>query len=110
MAKNIDEKDDHLTFDDMVEFAIGRVITAFGKGEDLRGAMWLVVNSSANWGAENEKRIIAERKKRVNAEKRAAKRRAKITPITEGRVIKGGRNTTSQISSRPAKTPAPMKG
>jgi hypothetical protein len=109
MAKSSDKKVDHATFEDMVEFAISQVISAFGKGENLRGAMWLVVNSSANWGAENEKRIQDERKKRVSAEKRAAKRRAKTSPITEGRVIKGGRNTTTQIESRPAKTPAPMK-
>lgn len=76
MAK-FTEKDDHASMDEMVEYGIARVIEAFGKGENLRGAIYSIVNASAHWGAENEKRAIAkqaaETKKRVAAEKRKKK-------------------------------------
>ena len=64
MAKEI-EKDGHPTMDDMVEYGVARVIEAFGKGENLRGAVYSIVNASAHWGAENEKRYLAERKKKA---------------------------------------------
>lgn len=35
--------------DEMVDSAVLRIIRAFGKGEDLRGACWSIVNSSVNW-------------------------------------------------------------
>lgn len=65
MTKKIAEGDKHPTMDEMVEFGIARVIEAFGKGENLRGAIWLITNSAAHWGAENEKRYQAELKKKA---------------------------------------------
>ena len=44
-----------LTFDDMVEYAVSRVIRAFGKGEDLRGACYSIVRASAQWALDVEK-------------------------------------------------------
>ncbi len=43
------------TFDQLVDNAVAQIIRAFGKGEDLRGACWAIVNGSANWGATIEK-------------------------------------------------------
>lgn len=41
------------TYDEMVDNAVKQIIRAFGKGSDLHGACATIVNSSANWGAEN---------------------------------------------------------
>lgn len=65
MAKSSDKKDDHPSMDDMVEYGIARVIEAFGKGENLHGAVYSIVNASAHWGARNEKRYQAELKKKA---------------------------------------------
>lgn len=60
MATKTTEGDKHPSMDDMVEFGISRVLEAFGKGENLRSAVFSIVNASAHWGAENEKRYKAE--------------------------------------------------
>jgi hypothetical protein len=49
-----------ITFDDMVDDAVRRVLQAFGKGEDLRGACYNIVNSTAMWACELERKRCAQ--------------------------------------------------
>lgn len=42
-------------FDKQVEAGVRDIIKAFGKGEDLRGAVSLIVDRSARWGYDNAK-------------------------------------------------------
>ena len=55
-----------ITFDQMVDSAVAQVIRSFGKGEDLRGACWCIVSSTARWAQEQEK----ERKKGKKRERK----------------------------------------
>ncbi len=41
-----------LTFTDLVDSGVLSIIRAFGKGEDLRGAVWGIVNGTCNWVAQ----------------------------------------------------------
>ena len=38
-----------LTFDDLVEEGVKAILRAFGKGEDLDGAVYYIVNGTAQW-------------------------------------------------------------
>ena len=51
------------TFDEMTNWALQEILSAFGKGRDLESAVFQIVNSSANWGAENVKE--SQRKKDI---------------------------------------------
>lgn len=57
------------TTEDMIQMGIRQIIRAFGKGEDLRGAVGGIVLQSAAWGADNYKRrqeeAKAERKRKT---------------------------------------------
>ena len=44
-----------ITFDDMVESAVSRVIQAFGKGEDLRGACYSIVMATSIWAQDKDR-------------------------------------------------------
>ena len=44
-----------LTYDEMVDEGVGLVIRAFGKGEDLRGAISVLVSGTALWAQANLK-------------------------------------------------------
>jgi len=50
------KRKDPPTFDDMVDYGVSQVIKAFGKGEDLRGAVSSIVMVTAQWGADNRDR------------------------------------------------------
>lgn len=57
-------KEKETTFDDLVDNGIHQILHSFGKGEDLRGAVWAIVNSAAHWGSHKaEARLKAEKKK-----------------------------------------------
>lgn len=57
-------KKKEVTFDDLVDSGIHQIIRSFGKGEDLRGAVWAIVNDAAYWGGEQaETRLKAEKKR-----------------------------------------------
>ncbi len=47
--------DKKLTFDEMVDEGVKAIIRAFGKGEDLRGAVAYIVCGTAQWTATNIK-------------------------------------------------------
>lgn len=70
MATKDAKKDDHPTMEEMVEYGISKVIEAFGKGENLRGAVYSIVHHSAHWGVENHKRYQAERDAEAKKEAR----------------------------------------
>lgn len=44
-----------LTYDEMVDEGVKLVIGAFGKGEDLRGAVSMIVIGTSNWTEANLK-------------------------------------------------------
>ena len=44
-----------ITFNEMVDNAVSQVIRAFGKGEDLHGACYSIVNATAVWAQDREK-------------------------------------------------------
>ena len=44
-----------LTYDEMVDEGVKLVIRAFGKGEDLRGAISVLVSGTALWAEANLK-------------------------------------------------------
>lgn len=44
-----------LTHEEMVDEGVKAVIRAFGKGEDLRGAVWQIVTGTALWTEANLK-------------------------------------------------------
>lgn len=44
-----------LTYDEMVDEGVKLVISAFGKGEDLRGSVSLMVSATALWTEANLK-------------------------------------------------------
>lgn len=50
------------TFDELVDNAVAQIIRAFGKGEDLRGACWAIVNGTARWVIAEEERRKLEKK------------------------------------------------
>ncbi len=56
-----------LTHEEMVDEGVRLVISAFGKGEDLHGAMSLIVCGVSNWTQQNMKEAaqaeLARRKK-----------------------------------------------
>lgn len=45
-------KKEEMTFEDMVDEGVKAVIRSFGKGEDLHGAVWYIVNATARWAHE----------------------------------------------------------
>lgn len=51
--KTREQHNKEVTLDQMVEFGIGRILQAFGKGEDLKGAVTSIVIASAQWGRDN---------------------------------------------------------
>jgi hypothetical protein len=48
------------TFEKMVESGVAQIWATLGKGEDLQGAVSLIVMASAQWGAENARRADAK--------------------------------------------------
>lgn len=44
-----------LTYDEMVDEGVKTIIRAFGKGEDLHGAVWQIVTGTALWTEANLK-------------------------------------------------------
>ncbi len=38
-----------VVFDDLVDHGVLTIGRAFGKGEDLRGAVWAIVAGACNW-------------------------------------------------------------
>lgn len=51
-------KEKETTFEDLVDNGILQIARAFGKGEDLRGAVWAICAGTANWATqETEKRL-----------------------------------------------------
>ena len=56
-----------MTHDEMIEWAVSHVLSAFGQGENLRGCMATVVNRCAHWGAENTKQYMEAREKEEKA-------------------------------------------
>lgn len=58
-----------LTHDELIEDGISQILRAFGKGEDLRGAVWYIVTASAQWGADYEKHIKEVNNKAVKKKK-----------------------------------------
>ena len=55
-------------FEDLVQDGVRRILLSFGKGEDLRGAVWGIVNGACLWSRE-------ETEERIAREARADKRR-----------------------------------
>lgn len=49
-------KEKEVTFKDLIDDGVLQIIRAFGKGEDLQGAMWNIVNRATNWGADQAKK------------------------------------------------------
>ena len=53
-----------IKFEDLVDDGIRQILRAFGKGEDLHGAVWAIVNNAAYWGdRQAEVRLKAEKKR-----------------------------------------------
>jgi len=52
----MNEDDKPVTFEEMKQMVIQRIIMAFGKGESLDNAAHMIVASCAQWGADNIKR------------------------------------------------------
>lgn len=48
-----------LTFDEMVDEGVKAIIRAFGKGEDLRGAVFYIVQGTSQWTAD----VLKEKEK-----------------------------------------------
>ena len=44
-----------LTYNEMVDEGVRLILTAFGKGEDLRGAVSMIVIGTSNWTEANIK-------------------------------------------------------
>lgn len=38
-----------ITFEDLVENGVGQILKSFGKGEDLRGAVWSICAAATLW-------------------------------------------------------------
>ena len=55
-------KEEEVTFQDMVDWGIQRIIKAFGKGEDLQGAVFGIVQGAAAWGSERTEKRLREEK------------------------------------------------
>ncbi len=50
------EKEKEVTFEDLVNNGILQIARAFGKGEDLRGAVWAICAGTANWSEDQVKK------------------------------------------------------
>ena len=60
-----------LTYDEMVDEGVKLVISAFGKGEDLHGAMAMFVSGVSNWTQQNIKdAALAEMARRAMVKKK----------------------------------------
>ncbi|KKM06003.1 hypothetical protein LCGC14_1748320 [marine sediment metagenome] len=54
-----------VTFEELVDSGVQQIIRAFGKGEDLHGAVWAIVTGTANWADDcAKKRAMAAAAKR----------------------------------------------
>ncbi len=51
-----------VTFDDLVDSGVNQILRVFGKGEDLRGAVWSIVAGTTNWATEQEKTRTKKKK------------------------------------------------
>jgi len=60
MAK---EKEKEILFDDLINYGVSQILRAFGKGEDLRGAVAAICDNSAKWGAD-----LADKRSKKRAE------------------------------------------
>lgn len=61
-----------LTHQEMVDEGVKVIIRAFGKGEDLHGAVWQIVTSTAMW---TEANLKAYAEAELKAKKKKGKRK-----------------------------------
>lgn len=47
---------DEITFEDLIDEGVKAIIRSFGKGEDLRGAVWYICTATARWADENARK------------------------------------------------------
>ncbi len=50
------KKQEEMTFEDLVDEGVKAIIRSFGKGEDLRGAVWYICTATTIWADENAKK------------------------------------------------------
>ena len=56
-----DVETNRTSFDDLVTNGIQQILLSFGKGEDLRSAVWAIVVSTCNWCDKQDKNQLGSK-------------------------------------------------